>query len=208
MEPFIRSDQYHYIKQQVRHIVQTSALINDQEMVQTIQDLGKDKMMEVFHELTDLERRILEGITKLEDRTDAEMYEARILPLVHPFEMPAEEEVRELFPYLTKVKPPLLGANVDERDLTYLSWFDAGLDRKFIVTYRNGELVGMEGSFTYSGQKNLCSICREHEHVGLFVTDVTEYKRRGNYVCKDSVTCNRNITDQRHLYKFMDNMKR
>ncbi|WP_158221309.1 FusB/FusC family EF-G-binding protein [Salimicrobium humidisoli] len=208
MEPFIRSDQYHFLKQQLRHIVQTNALVNDREMVRTVQGLAMDKMKDVFHGLTDLQKRLLEGMTELEDRTDMEMFEARILPLVHPFEMPEEGEVRSLFPHLSRVKTPVLGTGVDRRDLTYVSWFDPGLDRKFIVTYREGVLTGMEGSFTYSGRKNMCVICREHEYVGLFVTDATAYKRKGNYVCKDSITCNRNITDQKHLHKFMDDIKR
>ncbi|WP_347861375.1 FusB/FusC family EF-G-binding protein [Salimicrobium sp. PL1-032A] len=208
MEPFIRSDQYHYIQQQVAHIVQANALINDKEMVQTIQAMARDKMSSVFEGLSGLQQRVLEGITYLEDRTDAEMFYARVLPLVQPFRMPSDEEVKGLFPHLLKVKPPVLSENVDARDMTYLSWFDPGLARKFLVTYRGGELVGMEGSFTYTGQKNICSICHEHEHVGLFVTDTTEFRRKGNYVCKDSIKCNLNMTTRDYLYNFMDDLKR
>lgn len=100
---------------------------------------------------------------------------------------------------------------MDCREISYLGWNDVGLGRKFLVVEYDGKLMGIEGTFKES-HKGICSICNRLEEIGLFVANVKSgkesYVNRGNYICKNSVKCNQNITSLDKLNSFIEVLKK
>lgn len=212
MEPFIRSDQFHFIKRQAQILINGHSSVNDRNVLQALKGLSSDKTYGRFEDLTDEQRALLEPIASVHDKTSAELFLENIEAFVIPFKTVTQDHVKRLFPKVKKLKVPSLH-ETDLRELTYLSWEDKGTNRKYIVTERNGKLSGVYGTFTPIYQKGICAICNGLEEVGMFLSETKgavqgTFTKRGNYICQDSDICNQNLMDYTELHDFIDHIQK
>lgn len=209
MESFIRSDQFNYIEEQIKHLLHSHATVNDAGVLDALRSVTKEKVLERFGSLTEYQEELIVKIIDVQDQADATLYLSRLRQYVHPFPEVKEENVQRAFPALKKVKVPSL-ERVDNRDLTYIGWNDYGSRQKFLMFRTEEGWIGIKGSFRKSQRNGICSICHSQERVGLFMADIktageSELKR-GHYICQDSVACNQNIQRLEPLNNFIEAM--
>jgi hypothetical protein len=210
MEPFIRSDQYHFIKQQLKQLINGHATVNDQKVLNALKSLVHDKVQGLFTRLNEDQSRVLSPITDIQDSTNAEAYLILIKPYVIPFRTIKEQDIKKLFPKAKKLKVPSLGG-IDYQELTYLGWIDSGSNKKYIVIEFHDKLIGINGTFSNNSQKGICALCNRHEQVSMFLSLVKgkmsgegAYIKRGNYICQDSEKCNQNLITLDKLHEFIE----
>ena len=211
MERFIRSDQYHYIKNQAHTLLNGHRTTNDAAVTQALISITYEKVLELFSELTLEQEQLITQVREVKDETEAILYFSRLKQYVIPFPKLSDEEIKHLFPKRKKLKIPALD-EIDGTDVSYIGWNDPGANRKYIITHVNGELTGLSGYYKPLQQKSICAIWREHEKVGLFTTtlkggDDVESISRGHYICHHSHKCNENIQSREHLDAFIHRMK-
>ncbi|WP_173917169.1 FusB/FusC family EF-G-binding protein [Halobacillus sp. Marseille-Q1614] len=210
MEPFIRNDQFNFIKDQINHLINAHTTVNDTGVISAMKSLTAEKVGEVFEELSEQQSDMLNKSRDIEDQADAVLFLSQLRAFVIPFPKINEQKLNKLFPKVKKFKAPSF-QDIDRRDLSYIGWNDYGAGRKFLVTHVDGKWHGLEGSFTRAQQKNICTICNGHEKVGLFTAKVKEsgdyMLKRGNYICQDSLVCNRNLMKLEELHRFVQQMK-
>ncbi|WP_077622823.1 FusB/FusC family EF-G-binding protein [Sediminibacillus massiliensis] len=211
MEPFIQTHQYNFIKEQVQYLVNGHASVNDFDVLKTLESLAIEKVTSQFDGLQEEQKEVLNGITNIQDKEDAVLFLARIKSHVIPFPDISENTIHKLFPKTKKLKTPRL-ENIDFKETTYLSWIDKGSSKKFIVAPHFGTLIGVKGSFTNSNQKGICTLCNGNEEVGLFVSEEKgtgngTYVKRGSHICRNSETCNQNITNLKKMDEFLNRIK-
>jgi hypothetical protein len=207
MEPYIRSDQYNFIKNQTQTLVNGHLSVNDRAVLNALKSLSIEKVLNLFPNITDEQKQLLQPIIEVKDKNDAEQFLSKVKSYVIPFKVITEQSIKKIFPKAKKLKLP----NLDDLDLTelsYLGWDDIATNKKFIITYQNNKAVGLQGSFQSIYKKGICTICNKHEELGLFLTEKKgtvqgTYTKRGNYICQDSQKCNHNITTLDKLNEFI-----
>ncbi|AZB41862.1 elongation factor G-binding protein [Bacillus sp. FJAT-42376] len=205
MEPFIRTDQYQFIKSQAYSIVNGHATANHQGVLKAVKEMAREQVLRLA-KWTDEQRRLLEPVYDIKDRGDAELYAAAIKSYVIPFREVGEPEIKKLFPKAKKLKAPALD-EVDLKEIIYLSWKDKGSDKMFLIAPYQGKLKGLHGTFNPLHKKSICTICGGHQEVGLFMTQVKgtaqgTFVKRGNYICSDSLQCSQHIKSLDRLEDF------
>ncbi|WP_103107257.1 FusB/FusC family EF-G-binding protein [Brevibacillus reuszeri] len=211
MEPFIKSHEYNFIKAQVQAVINGHANSSDRSVLNALKDMAKEKVFQLFPDLTEEQKQLLEPIHHIEDRTQSKKLLAELSPYVIPFRVVTEQALKKLFPKVKKLKAPKAD-EINWKELSYLGWFDEGSSRKYIVTHLDNKLVGVHGTFTSINQKGVCAICNDFADLGMFVADIKAsgdgaYLKKGNYICEDSQQCNRNITDLDKLHDFVRTMQ-
>lgn len=209
MEPFIRSDQFLFIKYQLKQLINGHASVNDNKVLNALKLLVQEKVHDLFPNLTEEQAYILSPISEIKDATNAEAYLLLLKPHVIPFRRITEDTIKKLFPKAKKLKVPQL-ERIDFQELTYLGWLDSGSNKKYIVTEYQNKLIGIQGSVANTSQKGICMICNRHEQVRMFLSEVKgsrsadgTFKKRGNYICQDSETCNQNLISRDKLEDFI-----
>ncbi|MBS4202367.1 FusB/FusC family EF-G-binding protein [Bacillus sp. FJAT-49732] len=207
-KPFIRCDQYNFIKFQVKHLVQSYSTIKDQDVLRAISYSSLDKVINLFPEY-ELYREIFEKIPEIKSDIQATHFLDELRPYVIPFRTVSEKTIEKLFPKAKKLKLPPM--ELDLKEISYLGWYDIRSERKYLVFDYDGKLVGINGTFR-NVTKGICSVCNGHEEVGLFMANVKSGKEtftnRGNYICNDSQRCNQNIKTLDKLYNFIELVKK
>lgn len=130
---------------------------------------------------------------------------------VEEFELPSSAVISKLFKKVKKLKVPDLDL-IDRKEISFLSWNDLSGNRKYFI-YKNAldEYQGAYGEISSTKVKGFCKICNQESDVSLFLnksktsSDGT-YKKKGDYICHDSMRCNSNLTDINDLYHFIDNL--
>ncbi|SEH63619.1 FBP C-terminal treble-clef zinc-finger [Halobacillus karajensis] len=211
MERFIRSDQYHYIKNQARNLLNGHMTTNDAAVTQALKSLTNERVLHLFSDLSPQQEQIIAQASDIKDETDAILYFSRLKQYVIPFPKVTESDIQRLFPKVKKLKIPSIPKD-EWTELSYLGWNDPGASRKYMITTIDGKLIGLYGHYKPLQQKSICSICHEHEKVGMFTSTVRgqaneETVSRGNYICHDSKKCNENIQSRQHLVSFVKRMK-
>lgn len=205
MEPFIRSDQYQFIRAQVKQLLNGHATVKDSDVLEALSSLVFERVEKSFGHLTDEQRNALQSIGTLITKEEADQWLLQIKQFVIPFPQLTEQAVKKLFPKVKKLKIPTFD-EVDWRDVTYVSWIDSGSNKKYIITHDQGVLIGIEGAFKEANKKGICSVCNAQEEVGLFMSGkkgLDTYTSRGNYICTDAAACNANLTDTEKLAQFV-----
>ncbi|MFC5541639.1 FusB/FusC family EF-G-binding protein [Ureibacillus thermophilus] len=210
LKPFIRNDQFNFIKFELKNIISAHLSVKDKETLDALKLYAFDKIQNLFPDLNEEQSERLYKIIDIEEETQAKHFLHELKQYVIPFANLTENAIRKLFPKIGKLKvPPLV--EMDCREISYLGWNDVGLGRKFLVVEYDGKLMGIEGTFKES-HKGICSICNRLEEIGLFVANVKSgkesYVNRGNYICKNSVKCNQNITSLDKLNSFIEVLKK
>ncbi|WP_191561193.1 FusB/FusC family EF-G-binding protein [Metabacillus idriensis] len=207
MQPFIRSDQYHFIKAQTMIIVNGNATVNDSNVLQALKSLAKEKVMNLFIDISDEQEQLLLPIFQIEEKTDAEEFLAQLIPYVIPFKAVSEQTIKKLFPKAKKLKVPSF-ENLDFKEISYLSWHDKGSNKQYIVVQQHNKLVGLQGTFNPLNKKGICTLCHGHAEVGMFTVEKKgaeqgTLSRKGNYICQDSQACNHNLKTLDRLFDFV-----
>ncbi|GIN73906.1 elongation factor G-binding protein [Bacillus sp. J14TS2] len=209
IEAFIRSEQYQFIKFQVKNLVSAHATVNDPNVLKAVKYGAFDKVMGLFPEI-EQKQTFFNKITDIKEEKQAEQFLTELKEYVIPFKTITEKTVSKLFPKAKKLKLPPLD-EVDPRELTYLGWYDIRSEKKFLIFDYKGKLLGIHGTFRQP-TKGICALCNGHEEVGLFMANVKSgketYTNRGNYICTDSLTCNQNLRSLDKLEQFIELVKK
>ncbi|RUL53571.1 MULTISPECIES: FusB/FusC family EF-G-binding protein [Lysinibacillus] len=208
---FITTSQYQLVKKQAKKIVNAFTSSKDQKVIDAIQALVQEEINDKiqFH---DIEQQLtLQPIFDLKTKEQAEQFIQHIKPYVIPFQQPTENELKKLFPKDKKLKLPKL-AQIDWQEISYLSWFDSGTNRKYLVYREEGVLKGVRGVFSNLEKVGICTVCNRHAKVGLLLVSKSgnvmgTYTKRGNYICEDSDACNEALSDLNKFYNFVENLK-
>lgn len=207
---FINVEQYQIVKKQAKKILNAYTSTKDQKVIQAIQALVQE---EIDDKLTfnDIEQQlVLQPIFLIQTKEQLELFLLELKQYVEPFKQPTENELKKLFPKDKKLKLPKL-EQFDWRELSYLSWFDPGTNRKYIAYREHGTLRGLRGVFSKSEKIGICSVCNQHGKVGMLMvskkgTDLGTYTKKGNYICQDSESCNESLSDLSKFTNFVKNL--
>ncbi|WP_338068316.1 FusB/FusC family EF-G-binding protein [Brevibacillus invocatus] len=209
-ERFIRNHQFNFIKKQSDHVQRAHHTVSDPKVLQAVIFQSEAKIMELFPELNEDQRKVLEPITTCKSAQDFSDYLQKVCEHTIDFPAISEAQIKRLFPKNKKLKLPNLSA-MDVSKLTYLGWLDIATNKIYYVYQDQGKFVGVEGKFTPGSKKNLCSFCHGYEEVAL-VSAISKakssispdyYKAVGNYMCVDTHQCNKQITDVSNLEGFI-----
>ncbi|UOE94733.1 FusB/FusC family EF-G-binding protein [Alkalihalobacillus sp. LMS39] len=209
MAPFLRNDQYNFIKFQLNHLVHAQTTVRDEDILSALKLNAYDKMVALFPELKDSQKALLQKLIEFENVEQVERLVSELKGYVIPFKYVSEKTVAKLFPKAKKLKMPVL-EDIDFRELSYLGWYDVRSERKFLIFNDDNNLIGILGTFK-GEMRGICSLCNRHEDVGLFMATVKSgmetYTSRGNYICHDSFTCNQNVITLERLTNFVKLVK-
>jgi hypothetical protein len=207
MEPFIRPDQYHFIKKKSQQLINGHATTNDRAVTSAIKAIAHEEVLALFADMTSEQKRMLEQIAEVKDEGDALFYLSRVKQYIMPFPVLTEQKLKSLFPKEKKLHTPAL-EKVDWKELSYLGWNEPGARRKYLVLPFDGEWLSLRGQFTLSAKEGICTICKEHGKVGLMTLKQKgkvqdQSITRGNYMCVDSEQCNQHLTSLQALHLFI-----
>lgn len=210
MKPFIRTDQYNFIRVQTRKLVNGHSTAKDADVIKALEAMMLENILAMFLDITDDQKQLILPVVEIHDKEMAEKFLAQLKQYVIPFNA-SEQAVRKLFPKVKKLSVPPLD-KMDLRDIVYLSWFDNSTRKKYIVISRDHKLSGIYGSFTQANQKGICSLCNGLGEVGMFLAEIKgkdqgTFTKRGNYICSDSQKCNENLISLEKLTDFVERLK-
>lgn len=210
MNAFIRTDQFNFIRAQVRNLISAHSTSNDRDVLDAMKSMILERVLELFPE-NPINEQLFEPIVTVKNKEDGEKFLSQVKPYVIPFKA-TEQGIKKLFPKAKKLKVPSLD-DVNLFETTYLSWTDSSTNKRYIVSYLDEKMVGVEGSFKPLHNKGICAICNGHEDVGLYLVKEKgqvqgTFKEKGNYICSDSQTCNENITSLEKLNGFIDMLRK
>ncbi|MFF2754956.1 FusB/FusC family EF-G-binding protein [Psychrobacillus sp. NPDC058041] len=207
MNPFIRSDQYNFIKNQTQILINGHLTVNDPGVINALKSLALEKVMAIFEDLNEEQKDLLQTIVEVKEKVEAEVFLEQIKQFVVPFKEIKAQTIKKIFPKAKKLKIPSL-EEMDFKEMSYLGWLDKGSNKKFLILEHNSKLVGISGGFHNSSKKGICALCNRHEEIGMF-TSTTKgatqdaFISRGNYICQDSQKCNQNLISLDKLDEFV-----
>lgn len=208
MNPFIQPYQYNIIVEQATIVVQTQRSVNDRHTVDTLKLLALEKIQEAFLESSLEEKELLEeAITLGKTQKELDRYLMKVKECIIPFKQPSDQGVQKVFAKTKKLKFPEW-EEVDLSRQTFHGWNDIAKQRKYLITYQEGKLVGLQGTISPTIKKGLCAICQTISEVSMFeakgkVSKEGNYLLKGNYICHDSEKCNHQIKDTADLDRFI-----
>lgn len=208
MNPFIRSDQYNFIKNQTQILINGHLTVNDQGVINALKSLATEKVLALFEVLSEEQANLLQSIVEVKEKVEAEVFLEQIKQFVIPFKEINEQMIKKIFPKAKKLKIPAI-EKIDFKEITYLGWIDKGSNKKFLIVEHKSKHIGISGGFYNSNKKGICSLCNRFEEIGMF-TSATKgatqdaYISRGNYICQDSQKCNQNIMTLDKLDEFVN----
>ncbi|SDO10442.1 FBP C-terminal treble-clef zinc-finger [Psychrobacillus sp. OK028] len=208
MNPFIRSNQYNFIKKQTQVLVNGHATVNDQEVLNALRALSLEKVLWLFEEASEDQKNLLNPMVDIKEKLEAEDFLEILKPYVIPFKEISEAAIKKIFPKAKKLKIPSL-ENIDFKEISYLGWLDKGSNKKFLIIEYKNKLVGISGGYKDSNKKGICALCNRIEEIGMFTSSVKgltqdAFITRGNYICRDSQKCNENIVSLDKLNNFVE----
>ncbi|MBM7648656.1 hypothetical protein JOC78_001602 [Bacillus ectoiniformans] len=211
MEAFMRADQYQFIKKQAKKLVNGHSAANDPAVLKALKAMVLESVIALFSTISDEQKLVLESIIDVNDQEKADIYIENLQPYVTPFQT-TEPMVKKLFPKAKKIKVPSLD-HMDLLGTSYLSWFDPGTNKKYLVTKLDDQWIGLQGSFRPLNKKGICALCHQYEDVGMFLVEEKgkvqgTFTKRGNYICRDAEVCNQHIVTLDHLGEFIDRVKK
>jgi len=211
MDPFLRNDQYNFIKAQTRILINGHSTTNDKAVLRALKEISKEKVLNLFMDMSDEQKNLIEPIHYIKDTSGEEEFLLQLKPYVIPFKEVTEQSLKKIFPKAKKLKLPPM-ENIDLKEISYLSWDDKGSNKKYIITEQNNKLIGIQGTYTSLNQKGICTLCNRFEEVGMFLTEIKgsiqgTYTKRGNHICQDSQKCNQNISTLDKLNDFIMRLK-
>ncbi|MFD1420106.1 FusB/FusC family EF-G-binding protein [Lactiplantibacillus songbeiensis] len=208
MKPTITTYQYTYITQQVDNLVSAELSVNDKQVLAAV----LAKILDHITPLLPMNEPVAQTfVTQLQaerlTRAKAAKLIAPLVPLVIPFPQLTPKQLEKLFRKVKKLKQPSWSA-MHLHEMTYLGWNDGGSQKKYLVAPYQGRLIGIQGELAPQTVKGVCAICQTIGNVALFLSTTKSsglgaYTKKGNYICRDSAQCNRQLTDPQPLADFL-----
>ncbi len=186
---------------------------NDVQLHQAHKELLLNKIKYVFDQHNLDSKTFIDSLDDVRlTRKKLDFHFNKLKPYVDGFEIPSDVQINKLFKKVKKLKTPDFDL-VDRKSTVFLAWNDIATDRKYFI-YRdtNDELKGTYGTLSRKKVKGFCKICNHESDVSLFLNksktgnDGT-YSKKGDYICNDSVVCNRNLTNIDDFYAFIESLK-
>ncbi|AIY06839.1 hypothetical protein Plano_2874 [Planococcus sp. PAMC 21323] len=208
---FIRNDQYNFIKDQTKILLTAQTSTNDAEVLNVLRHLAHEKVQKLFPTLTDAQKKVLEPLVKVKELAEAEVFLGQLQPYLIPFKAVTEQDLKKLFPKAKKLKGPKVEA-INFHKTSYLGWTESS-NLRYLVADVNDQFVGIQGSTTRSQKRGVCSVCKCHSEVGLFIAKTKtsgndQFIKRGNYICQDAGVCNNNMKSLDQLAEFIEQFQR
>ncbi|MFC6207357.1 FusB/FusC family EF-G-binding protein [Levilactobacillus tongjiangensis] len=208
MKSTITTYEYSYITQQVNDLVSAYLSVNDRRMRDTVRATTLERITPLLPSEDPISQEFLRRLQPDRLSRDAA---AKLLPTLEPLVVPFPElsikQLSKLFRKVKKLKQPEW-ADLNLHELTYLGWNDGGSQKKYLVAPYQDRLIGIQGDLAPQVVKGVCAICQTIGNVSLFVSTTKKsglgtYTRNGNYICRDSAQCNRQLTDPQALTEFL-----
>jgi len=208
MKSTITTYEYSYITQQVNDLVSAYLSVNDRRMRDTVRATTLERITPLLPSEDPISQEFLR---RLQPDCLSREAAAKLLPTLEPLVVPFPElsikQLSKLFRKVKKLKQPEW-ADLNLHELTYLGWNDGGSQKKYLVAPYQDRLIGIQGDLAPQVVKGVCAICQTIGNVSLFVSTTKKsglgtYTRNGNYICRDSAQCNRQLTDPQALTEFL-----
>ncbi|MBC2007209.1 FusB/FusC family EF-G-binding protein [Listeria welshimeri] len=213
MKEFIEPYQYNFIKYQLANVSRAYRSANDTSTLKALKSLTEEKINELFPaNVLEDHKELFSELHTITSTKEAEPFLEDLKDYVIPFVSPSDVKLKKIFAKTKKLKIPTW-SKLDLRDYTFYGWNDIAQQRKYIVTYEDGNLVGVQGTISNEIQKGVCTICHTHSKVSLFMAKTRSasdgiYTTNGNYICHDSDVCNQQIKDRETLDEFIEVVKK
>ncbi|MBC1743638.1 FusB/FusC family EF-G-binding protein [Listeria welshimeri] len=213
MKEFIEPYQYNFIKYQLANVSRAYRSANDTSTLKALKSLTEEKINELFPaNVLEDHKELFSELHTITSTKEAEPFLEDLKDYVIPFVSPSDVKLKKIFAKTKKLKIPTW-SKLDMRDYTFYGWNDIAQQRKYIVTYDDGNLVGVQGTISNEIQKGVCTICHTHSKVSLFMAKTKSasdgiYTTNGNYICHDSDVCNQQIKDRETLDEFIEVVKK
>ncbi|MBF2369219.1 FusB/FusC family EF-G-binding protein [Listeria welshimeri] len=213
MKEFIEPYQYNFIKYQLANVSRAYRSANDTSTLKALKSLTEEKINELFPaNVLEDHKELFSELHTITSTKETEPFLEDLKDYVIPFVSPSDVKLKKIFAKTKKLKIPTW-SKLDLRDYTFYGWNDIAQQRKYIVTYEDGNLVGVQGTISNEIQKGVCTICHTHSKVSLFMAKTRSasdgiYTTNGNYICHDSDVCNQQIKDRETLDEFIEVVKK
>ena len=208
MKPTITTYQYSYITQQVDDLVSAELSVNDAQIRAAVLAKILDRITPLLPTDEPVVTTFLKGLqTERLTRAKAAKLLDPLIPLVVSFPQLTPKQLEKLFRKVKKLKQPNW-SEMQLHEMTYLGWNDGGNQKKYLVAPYEGRLIGIQGELAPQTVKGVCAICQTIGNVALFLSTTKSsglgtYTKKGNYICRDSAQCNRQLTDLQPLEDFL-----
>lgn len=203
--------EYTYVTNKIKQLIDIYKTVSDLQVVETNQMLIGETLNDVLgQELHDDIKPIY--LDKHLTNEKAKPLFARLKSMVTPFEDISDKQIEKTFKKVKKLKLPVKD-NYDFTELNYLAWDDIGSSRKYIIFRKDNELFATYGVMSSNVSKGLCAICHQFDNVSMYMATTKKsgdgtYTKKGNYICKDSHTCNLQMESVDYLYDFYEIVKK
>jgi hypothetical protein len=203
----LTSSQYHFILRQARSVMNGHINSADEDVLAAVVLMAIERSERLTEAVPDELKRTIRLMDSVRNREDYDEFRERLLLYVRPMVEVTDRDIKKLFPKVKNLRMPKFAEAV-RKELTYLGWNDPGTNRKYFVFEEGDGLTGLYGQFRPSGKKGVCSICNGIDETGLFLTETRHvggetYTKRGNYICTDSMACNRRLDDRERFDQFI-----
>ncbi len=207
IQPFLTVANYHLLEQQMNKILHTLSTTKDKNVILAVRGLV-DSEITTKLSLSTVEVKLIEPLFAVTDRAQGEAFLEQLKPYVIPFKPVTVNTLKSLFKKEKKLKLPKL-EEMDFQQICYLAWDDPGTHRKYVVIEQDEQLKAIKGIFANKTISGVCAICNRHSDVGLFTTSVKgqvvgTFTNFSNYICADSQTCNKHVSDMDRTHAFFE----
>ncbi|MGP4040795.1 FusB/FusC family EF-G-binding protein [Gracilibacillus sp. D59] len=211
MDNFIYPHQFHYIKLHAKTMVSARSNSTDTNVIQAVKEMAIERIKQLLPNLTKEQEDTLMKIDQVKDKEEMEQFLQQLKQHVIPFPTISDKQIQKAFPKVKKLQTPDF-EQMDRKETVYLRWFDKGSAKTYMLLLKDNKLTGIQGYLENSQHKGICTICNGLGEVALFTSEKKgqmrgTYSKKGNYICKDPVTCNQNITDIQPLHTFVEHLK-
>ncbi|MCM3088974.1 FusB/FusC family EF-G-binding protein [Bhargavaea ginsengi] len=208
----LTSSQYHFILRQARNVMNGHTNSADEDVLAAVVLMAIERSEGLTGAVSDELKRTIRLMDSVRNKEDYDEFRERLLLYVRPMVEVTDKDIKKLFPKVKNLRMPKFAEAV-RKELTYLGWNDPGTNRKYFVFEEGDGLTGLYGQFRPSGKKGVCSICNGIDETGLFLTETRHaggetYTKRGNYICTDSMACNRRLDDRERFDQFIKSVIR
>ena len=201
----IQPYEYNYVKKQITNLIDIYKTVNDKQTIMTSQELTTLSIKPILGDELHEQIRIAYLDVTLTNAKATKIFDT-LKEFVVPYKESSDKQIEKSFKKVKKLKFPDL-SHYDLKETNYLAWDDIGTQRKYINFYSNNKLVGFYGVMSPIVIKNVCAICHNIDNVAMFMSTTKSsgdgtYTKKGNYICKDSIKCNQQMTSLNYLHDF------
>lgn len=201
----IKPYEYNFIKEQITRLIDIYKTVNDKQTIITSQEMVTIQIKPILGEELHEKIRVSYLDITLTNAKAVKIFE-EIKQEIQPFKEVSDKQIEKSFKKVKKLKHPDI-THYDLKETNYLAWDDIGTQRKYLNFYSDNKLIGLYGVMSTQVIKNVCSICHKIDNVAMFMSTTKSsgdgtYTKKGNYICKDSIKCNQQMTTLDYLHQF------